>query len=218
MVEAVEAQEAAAQEEVFKPQKLRSDIMAEKSFWQKHKKAIIGLIIILVIALFFISMFNNFVVLDQDINGKWSEVENQYQRQYDLIPNLVTLVKSYTTYEGELLQNLTDLRTRWSSAKTQLERDTTGQQITFGLEKLIAVAENYPDLKAQSQYTNLKDELTGAQNRISTARGRYIQSIQGFNTAVRTFPGNVFSGIFGFKERTYYTAQEDALNTPVVNL
>ncbi len=192
--------------------------MVQQTLWQRKKKTIVGLIIIAIIAVLFIGMFNNFVSLDQDINGKWSEVENQYQRQYDLIPNLVTLVKSYTTYEGELLQNLTDLRTRWVSAKTQLERDTTGQQITFGLEKLIAVAENYPDLKAQSQYTNLKDELTGAQNRISTARTRYIQSIQNFNTAVRTFPGNVFSSLFGFKERTYYTAEESALKTPVVNL
>lgn len=192
--------------------------MAEKSLWQRRKKSIIGLAVIVIIILFFVGMFNNFVVLDQDINGKWSEVENQYQRQYDLIPNLVTLVKSYTTYEGGLLQNLTDLRTKWASSKTQLERDTTGQQITFGLEKLIAVAENYPDLKAQSQYTNLKDELTGAQNRISTARTRYIQSIQNLNTAVRLFPGNVFSGIFGFKERTYYTAEQGALKTPVVNL
>ncbi len=192
--------------------------MVQQSLWQRKKKSIIGLVVVVIIIIAFVGMFNGFVSLDQDINGKWSEVENQYQRQYDLIPNLVTLVKSYTSYEGELLQNLTNLRTKWASSTTQIERDTTGQQITFGLEKLIAVAENYPDLKAQSQYTNLKDELTGAQNRISTARTRYIQSIQNFNTAIKTFPGNMFSGIFGFKERTYYTAQEGAISTPVVNL
>ncbi len=192
--------------------------MAKQGIWQNHKKAVIGLIVIVIIILAFVGMFNNFVAFDQDINGKWSEIENQYQRQYDLIPNLVTLVKSYTSYEGELLQNLTELRTKWASSKTQLERDTTGQQITFGLEKLIAVAENYPNLKATEQYTNLKDELAGAQNRISTARTRYVQSIQNFNTAVRTFPGNVFSGLFGFKEKTYYQAEQGALKTPVVNL
>jgi LemA protein len=191
--------------------------MAE-SFFQRHKKIIICLIIVLIIIGFIVSIYNNFVVLDQDINGKWSEVENQYQRQFDLIPNLVSLVSSYKIYESGLLQNLTDLRTRWAATATQVNKDQVGQELQTGLSRLIAVAENYPTLKADTQYTNLKDELTGAQNRISTARTRYISSIQNFNTAIRLFPGNVFAGLFGFSGKDYYMAQEGAMETPVVNV
>jgi LemA protein len=188
------------------------------SIWEKHKVAIIGIVIILVIIGFVVSMYNGFVVLDQDVNAKWSEVENQYQRQFDLIPNLLNLVRSYKVYEGELLTNLTELRTRWAASATQLQKDEIGQEMQVGLSRLIAVVENYPTLKADTQYTNLKDELVGAQNRIATARTRYISSIQSFNTAVKIFPGNVFAGLFGFSEKEYYKAQEGALTTPVVNV
>ncbi|MBU5575376.1 MAG: LemA family protein [Candidatus Aenigmatarchaeota archaeon] len=189
----------------------------EKDFFSKHKVAIIILIVLAIIIISIIGMYNNFVYLQQNINAKWSEVENQYQRQADLIPNLVSTVSSAVKVEVSLLQNLTAARSAWANAKTPYEKDVAGVQMSNSLANFIgavAVAENYPQLQANKQYTALMDELAGTQNRIATARTRYIEAIQKFNTAIKTFPGVLFAGLFGFKEIEYYKAEIKSLSTP----
>src|SRR3989338_9681410 len=176
--------------------------MANEGLWQRRKKSIVGLIIIVIIALFFISMFNNFVSLDQDINGKWSEVENQYQRQFDLIPNLVSVVQSSIKIETNFIKDVTEARSRWQTSRSlsgpSLEKDTAGAQMTNAITAFVnavAIAENYPLLQANKQYVALTDELSGTQNRITVSRGRYIESIQKYNTAIKRFPGRLFADL-----------------------
>jgi len=173
-------------------------------------------VIIIVLAGFLISAYNGFVTLDQDVNAKWSEVENQYQRQADLIPNLVSIVSSAVTVETKFVTAVTTARSQWQTAQSQLDKDTSGIQMNNGISALInavATSENYPVLQANKQYVALTDELIGTQNRITVARGRYIESIQSFNTAVKRFPGNVISGMFGFSGKDYYQAAVSSLNT-----
>lgn len=176
----------------------------------------IGVIALLLIV-YVISGYNRFVSLNQDINGKWSEVENQYQRQADLIPNLVSVISSAVKVETNYVKDITEARTNWLNAKSDLEKDAAGVQMNNGVTALVsAVSENYPQLKANTQYVALTDELSGTQNRIATARGRYISSIQAYNTAVMRFPSNILASIFGFGTKEYYKAENDSLNNPTL--
>jgi len=176
-------------------------------------------VVILLIALWVVAMFNSFVALDQNVLSKWSEVENQYQRQADLIPNLISVVSSAVRVETNFVTQVTEARSRWQESRTPLEKDTAGVQMSNGITALVnavGVAENYPVLQANAQYVALTDELSGTQNRIAVARGRYIESIQKYNTAIKTFPGNVFAGMFGFGAKDYYRAELESMETPVI--
>ena len=164
-------------------------------------------IVLLILVGFLITGYNNFVGLDQTVKGSWSEVENQYQRQADLIPNLVNVVASSVKAETTFVKDVTAARTAWQSAATTLAKDTAGQQMNTGLTAFVnAVSENYPTFKANAQYITLTDELSGTQNRITVARGRYIDNVKSMNTAVSRFPGNLIAGMFGFQKVEYYTA------------
>ena len=187
--------------------------MAEKSFWAKYKILIIVLALVAILLIWVVAMYNNFVGLDQNVNSKWSEVENQYQRQADLIGNIVSVVSSSVGVETQFVKDVTALRTNWENSKSdQSGVDMANGAITF----VNAVAENYPQLQANKQYVALTDELSGTQNRIAVARGRYIETIQAYNTAIKRFPGNIFAGIFGFSAKEYYQADINAMNTPVL--
>jgi len=174
-------------------------------------------IIVLFILLYTILAYNRFITLEQNINAKWSEVENQYQRQADLIPNLVSTVSSSVRVETGFIKEVTEARSRWQTSQSQLQRDVAGVQMNNGISALVnavAVAENYPVLQANKQYIALTDELSGTQNRITVARGRYIESIQAYNIAIKRFPGNIFAGLFGFSGKDYYKAELNAMETP----
>ena len=193
--------------------------MTKKSFLEKYKVLIIILIIIAVLFGWVISIYNRFVTLDQNVNGKWSEVENQYQRQADLIPNLVSTVASAVKVETKFVTDVTNARTQWQTAGNQFDKDKAGVTMNNGIAALInavATAENYPVLQANKNYIALQDELTGTQNRIAVARGKYIESIQLYNTAIKRFPSKVFAGMFGFSEKDYYKAELNAMNNPVL--
>ncbi|MBM3233767.1 LemA family protein [Candidatus Pacearchaeota archaeon] len=170
-----------------------------------------------IIVLYGIYGYNSFVTLNQNINGKWSEVENQYQRQADLIPNLVSVVASSVGAETKYVKDIVDARTSWQSAQSQLQKDEAGVRMNNGVAALVsAVAENYPTLQANKQYVALTDELSGTQNRIAVARGEYIKSIQAYNTAVMRFPSLIIARIFGFSEKDYYKAELSSMKTPVL--
>lgn len=174
-------------------------------------------VIILIIVLYVVGSYNNFIVLEQNIDGKWSEVENQYQRQADLIPNMVSIVSSSVKVETAFVKDVVAARTAWQNAQTQLQKDTAGVQMNNGISALVsAVAENYPVLQANKQYTALTDDVSGTQNRITFARGEYIKSIQLYNTATKRFPANIVAGIFGFSGKEYYQAKEGSMENPVL--
>jgi len=171
--------------------------------------------VVLIIGLWLMSSYNGFVVLDQNVNGKWSEVENQYQRQADLIPNLVSVVSSSVKVETQFVKDVTAARTAWQNAQTEYDKDKAGIQMNGQITALVsAVAESYPTLQANKQYVALTDELAGTQNRIAVTRGDYIKAIQTFNTAVKRFPANIAAKIFGFSGKDYYQANEGAMTTP----
>ncbi len=166
----------------------------------------VGIVVLILIGMLWMG-YNNFVTLDQNVKSSWSEVENQYQRQADLIPNLVSVTSSAVKVETNFVKEVVAARTAWQGAATTLAKDTAGQQMTTGLTAFVnAVAESYPTLQANKQYIALTDELSGTQNRITTARGRYIDNVKSMNTAVSKFPGNIIAGMFGFKQVEYYTA------------
>jgi LemA protein len=172
-------------------------------------------IVVLILLLWVWGGYNNFVTLDQNINGKWSEVESQYQRQADLIPNLVSVVSSSVKVETNFVKEVTAARTSWLAASSQSAKDAAGQQMNNGITALVsAVVENYPTLQANKQYIALTDELSGTQNRITVARGEYIKAIQSYNVAIKRFPSNILAGMFGFEGKDYYQAKEGATNNP----
>lgn len=179
-----------------------------KTGMKTSTKVWIGVAVVVLLLIFWIiGGYNNFVVLKQNVDSKWSEVESQYQRQADLIPNLVSVVGSAVKVETNFVKDVTAARTAYASATSQLAKDAAGQQMNNGITALVsAVAENYPVLQANKQYTALMDELSGTQNRITTARGRYIESIQIYNTATKRFPANIIAGMFGFSQVDYYKA------------
>jgi len=192
--------------------------MAKQSFFEKNMVPLAVVVILLLAGLYVIGMYNNFVRLDQDINAKWSEVENQYQRQSDLIPNLISVVSSAVSVETEYVQNITEARSRWQSAQTTYDKDVAGVQMNNAITAFVsavATLEDYPELQANQQYTLLFDELTGTQNRITVARGRYIETIQSYNVGVKSFPANLFASMFGFSEKQYYEATAE-LVTPTL--
>lgn len=184
---------------------------------KSHKKWIIlGIIVlaVLIVTGWLVGSYNRFTTLDQNVESKWSEVENQYQRQADLIPNLISTVSSAVSVETKFVKDVIAARTSWQAAQSQLGKDTAGVQMNNGLSAFVnAVAEDYPELKANTQYVALTDELSGTQNRITTARGRYIESTQLYNTAIKRFPGKLLAGLYGFTEREYYEAEEGSVET-----
>jgi len=195
--------------------------MVTQDFVSKYKWPLAILVVILIILGSIAGMYNNFVALDQDIKGKWSEVENQYTRQAELIPNLISTVSSAVSVETKFVTQVTAARTNWLNTQPTdlLGRDTAGASMQNSINafvRAIATTENYPVLQANKNYLALQDELIGTQNRLAVARGRYITSIQSYNTAIRSVPGVWFAGMFGFAPKEYYQATVEALTTPVL--
>jgi LemA protein len=189
--------------------------MAKNNFFTRNKTLVIVLAVVLILIFYSVGRYNAFITFEQDINGKWSEVENQYQRQADLIPNLVSVVSSAVSVETNFVKEIINARTVWLEASNELQKDTAGVKMNNGISALVsAVAESYPVLQANTQYIALTDELSGTQNRITVARGRYIESIQAYNIAIKRFPSNLLANIYGFEEKEYYQAEIDSLETP----
>lgn len=156
-------------------------------------------------ALIFAPKYNQFVNLDEEVNKQESQkqesqIETQLQRRADLIPNLVNTVQGYASHEEEVFTDIADPRSQLSGAQNVEEIAEANNEVTSALSRLIAIPENYPDLKASEQFTGLRDELAGAENRIAVARQDYNTAVSEFNRNTRTFPGNIIAGLFGFNE------------------
>ena len=161
--------------------------------------------------------YNKFTTQEEAIKGAWGEVQNQLQRRNDLIPNLVETVKGFSTHEESILKEIADSRSKLLAAKSPEETIAAANQQTSALGRLLAVVENYPNLKANEQFNRLMDELAGTENRLATARMRYNERIQEYNTTRRKFPANITASVFKFKEYPYYEAPPASQAAPKVD-
>ena len=189
------------------------------------KSTIIILAVIAVVAVWAVTGYNRLVKADEAVSTAWSNVENQYQRRADLIPNLVNTVKGYVEHEKETLDAVVAARTRATQVAVDAENLTpemlqeyqnAQNEVGTALGRLIAIAEAYPDLKANANFLELQAQLEGTENRISVERRNFNEVAKKYNTSIRTFPRNMLAGMFGFEKRPYFEAQEGAENVPVV--
>lgn len=160
--------------------------------------------VIIVLAIIIAIMYNSLVTLKQRTQNAWSQIDVQLQRRFDLIPNLVECVKEYMTHESETLENVTKLRTSWSEATTADEKMKLDNELSSSLKSIMAVAESYPDLKANQNFISLQGELTDTENKISYSRQFYNDIVTRYNTKIQTVPSNIIAGIFGFKAQELY--------------
>ena len=171
------------------------------------------------------STYNNMVTLDEAVKSAWSNVETQYQRRADLIPNLVSTVKGYASHEESTLQAVIEARSKATSVNISMDELTPEKiaefqkaqsAVTSALGRLIAVSENYPDLKANQNFLELQAQLEGTENRITVARKAFNDTTQQYNVSVRSFPANIIAMIFRFDQKPYYEADESAATAPKV--
>lgn len=169
--------------------------------------------------------YNSLVEKQQTVDQQWAQVENQYQRRADLIPNLVNTVKGYSTHEEETLTKVTEARAKATSitinaddlTEENLARYQQAQnELSSALKSLLAVTEAYPDLKANENFLNLQTQLEGTENRIATERMRYTEAVRDYNTAIKKFPTMIYAGWFGFKEKPQFKAEAGAEKAPEV--
>ncbi len=161
--------------------------------------------------------YNKFVSQEEAIKAQWAQVQNQLQRRNDLIPNLVETVKGYAQHEESVYKDIADARSQLLNAKTPEESIAAANRQTSALGRLLAVVENYPQLKANEQFNRLMDELAGTENRLAVERMRYNERVQEYNTSRRQFPANLTAKMFGFKEYPFFEAPAEAKQVPKVN-
>lgn len=162
------------------------------------------LIILAVIIIAFIALYNSLVTMRLRVKNAWSQIDVQLQRRFDLIPNLVETVKGYMTHEADVLTKVTDLRSSWSDAKTVDEKAKLDNELSDTLKTIMAVAENYPDLKANQNFSELQTELTNTENKISYSRQFYNDTVTRYNTKLEVFPSNIIASMFHFTAETLF--------------
>jgi LemA protein len=165
---------------------------------------IITLVIIAIIVLWFVYLFNRFVKQKNIVKEAWSGIDVQLKRRYDLIPNLVDTVKSYSNYEKELLQNITGLRSKTMELNSPSEKAKPESELSGMLKNLLAVVENYPDLKANRNFLSLQQQLTEVEDQVQYARRYYNGAVRDYNTLVQSFPSNILASVFNFKEEPFF--------------
>ncbi|HNX56231.1 MAG TPA: LemA family protein [Prolixibacteraceae bacterium] len=193
------------------------------------KKTWIVLAVIAVILLLAYSSvknsYNNMVTMQEGVTAQWSQVENVYQRRADLIPNLVNTVKGYADFEKETLTQVIEARAKATSVNVNPEKldeqslknfQNAQSNLSSALSRLMVVVEKYPDLKANQNFLDLQAQLEGTENRITVERQKFNQSAQAYNTFIRTFPKNIFAGMFGFEKKAYFEAEKGAEKAPEV--
>jgi LemA protein len=190
----------------------------------------LGLIVVVVIAIILLmsgcGTYNSLVSSEEQVNEAWSQVENQYQRRADLIPNLVATVKGYASHEERVLTRVTEARARSTGISVDSDVledpeafarfEAAQNELSQALRQLLVVTENYPNLKADQQFLALQSQLEGTENRISVERRRFNGVVQGYNTQVRKFPANIFAGIFGFEQKQYFKSEPGSEKAPEV--
>jgi LemA protein len=184
------------------------------------KSTVILLAVLAVVVIFVLSMvgsYNSLVSTRENVNGQQANVQTMLQRRSDLIPNLVETVKSYASHETEVFTAIADARAKLAGSTTMAQTSEANTEMTSALNRLLVVVENYPNLKADTQYTALMDELAGAENRIAVARKDYNDAARSYNQRIQTFPNVILAGMFGFEKADYFEAAEGAETVPTVN-
>ncbi len=182
------------------------------------KKVLIAVIAVVVIVIaLFASTYNGLVTKSENVKEKESSIDVQLKRRADLIPNLINTVKGYMKHEQSVIDSVTTAREKMVNANNVGDKINANNELTTALNNLYVVVENYPDLKASSNFTQLQDELAGTENRIATARRDYNSAVKEYNGAIKKFPTNLIAGMFGFDEKEYYEAEESAKDVPKVS-
>ena len=192
---------------------------------KKHLGWIIAGAVVVILLLWCVTGYNGLVSMDEQVAGKWANVETQYQRRADLIPNLVNTVKGYATHEQETLEGVIEARSKATQIKvdaSELTPERLAQfqraqgELTAALSKLLAIREQYPDLKANQNFLELQSQLEGTENRITVARKDFNDAAKAYNVAIRRFPKNILAGLFGFDKKSYFEAESGAEKAPEV--
>lgn len=177
-------------------------------------------VIIVILSGSIIGTYNKLQTLDESVNSQWAQVENQLQRRSDLIPNLVNTVKGYASHEKSIFIGVAEARAQLSGAVKKGDMKNINKangELTGALSRLLAIAENYPQLKADQNFLALQDELTGTENRLAVARRDYNEAVKSINAIIRTFPTNIIAGIANIKSREYFQVEESKTAVPSVS-
>lgn len=188
-----------------------------KGVFKMKKSGVISLVAAGIILVYSIGSYNGLVSKEENVDNKWSQVDNQLKRQADLIPNLVETVKGYAKHEQSAIDSVTEARAQLAGAKTPEAKAEADQELSGALSRLMVVVEKYPDLKANENYKSLMDSLEGTQNRITVARKDYNDEVSVFNKNIKKFPKNLLANLFGFDEKTYFEVDEKDKETPKVD-
>jgi LemA protein len=192
----------------------------------KKRNLWIALAVVAVVVVWGVSVYNGLVERNEKVVERWSQVENQYQRRYDLVPNLVNTVKGYAEHEKGLLEGVVEARSKATSMTLDVE-SMTAEQLSEYLKvqnelgsaiktSIVAIGEAYPDLKASNNFMELQAQLEGCENRIAVARKDFNEAVRGYNLKVKRFPSNIWAGLFGFDQKAYFESKEAAAEAPVV--
>ena len=189
----------------------------EQNFWQKNKTLIIVLVVVLILVFWVVGKYNFFINQNEAITGQWAQVENQLQRRFDLIPNVINTVKGITKQEKEVFSQLAEARTRYAGSTTINQKATTAGQVESSLGRLLLIAENYPELKSSQSFRDLTVELEGTENRISVERMKYNDLVKSLNASVKRFPNSILASIFSVEECSYFEITDEAGTVPQVD-
>lgn len=178
---------------------------------------IIGAVVVVAIIVFVIVTYNSLVQLRNKVKNAFAQIDTQLQRRFDLIPNLVETVKGFATHEKELLESVAASRSGYINASSNGEKMAMNNQLTSSLRSLFAVSENYPELKSNTNFLQLQDELSETEDKVTYARQFYNDAVTIYNNKLQTFPNNMVAGIFGFGEEELFNSVEDAKEAPKVS-
>lgn len=185
-----------------------------------QRNLLIAVVVVILIAFSMYSFvkgtYNTFVSLDEAVKASWAQVENQLQRRYDLIPNLVETVKGFASQEKEVFIGVTEARSKVAGAASIPDKIKANNELSGALSRLLLVVERYPDIKSNQNFIRLQDELAGTENRIAVERRRYNEAVRTFNVKIRSFPQNLFAGMFGFTKAAFFEVPEAAKAVPKV--
>lgn len=183
------------------------------------KKVIIPIIVICLAIGGYLGMtYNSMMSAQESVNGQFANIESKLQRRYDLIPNLVNAVKGSMKQEEKIFLEIANARAKLAGATTTNDKVAASNEVESAVSRLLMVVENYPELKSNSNVTNLMDELAGTENRISVERDRYNESVKGYNKKIKRFPSNIVANLFGFEGKAYFEAVKGAEIAPTVDL
>ena len=187
----------------------------------KTQKTILIIVVILALLILIPFMYlkgtyNSLVIMDESVKGAWAQVENQLQRRYDLIPNLVETVKGYASHEKEVFVKVTEARSKVAGAANIGDKIQANNQLSSALSRLLVVVERYPELKANTNFIRLQDELAGTENRIAVERRRFNETVKAYNIKIRSFPTNIIAGMFGFEKATFFDVPQERQDAPKV--